>query len=191
MSRKATKQSGFSYIDVMIAIVILMVGVLAMAGALAANLVRSMESEKRVMAKQLALSTIESILSAKDIERAGVVDGWDSIRNVQTSLPAGEINGIFLTGYNPVRLDEGWDGVAGTVDDACSGSGACIVTGRPNNTSALANGFLREIVITDVADAERPSPPNPITRRRIDVNVKYFVNQAIRTETTSTIVTNY
>lgn len=191
MTRKATTQGGFSYIDVMIAIVILMVGVLAMAGALAANLVRSMESEKRVMAKQLALSTIESILSAKDIERAGVVDGWESIRNVQTSLPAGEINGIFLTGYNPVRLDEGWDGVAGTVDDACSGSGACIVTGRPNNTSALVTGFQREIVITDVADAERPSPPNPITRRRIDVNIKYFVNQATRTESTSTIVTNY
>lgn len=191
MRRTATKQSGFSYIDVMIAIVILMVGVLAMAGALAANLVRSLESEKRVMAKQLALSTIESILSAKDIERAGVVDGWESIRNVQTSLPVGEINGIFLTGFNPVRLDEGWDGVSGTSDDACPGSGSCTVTGRPANTSALVNGFLREIVITDVADSERPSPPNPITRRRIDVNIKYFVNQATRTETTSTIVTNY
>ena len=191
MTMKTTKQSGFSYIDVMIAIVIMMVGVLAMAGALSANLIRSMESEKRVMAKQLALSTIESIVSAKDIERPGVVDGWDSIRNVQTSLPAGDINGIFLTGYNPVRLDEGWDGVAGTVDDACSGSGACTVTGRPDNTSALVNGFQRQIVITDVADSERPSPPNPVTRRRIDVNIKYFVNQATRNETASTIITNY
>ena len=43
-------QSGFSYIDVMIAIVIMMVGILAMVGALSANLVRSMESERRVMA---------------------------------------------------------------------------------------------------------------------------------------------
>ena len=66
-------QSGFSYIDVMIAIVIMMVGILAMVGALSANLVRSMESERRVMAKQLALSTIESIISAKEIEREGVV----------------------------------------------------------------------------------------------------------------------
>ncbi len=188
---KASKQSGFSYIDVMIAIVIMMVGVLAMAGALSANLVRSMESEKRIMAKQLALSTIESIMSAKDIERPGVVDGWDSLRNVMTSVPAGEINGIFVTGFNPVRLDEGWDGVAGTADDACSGSGACSVSGRPSNTSAIVSGFQRQIVITDVADSERPSPPNPITRRRIDVTIKYFVNQATRTETASTIITNY
>lgn len=185
------RQSGFSYIDVMIAIVIMMVGVLAMAGALSANLIRSMESEKRTMAKQLALSTIESIISAKEIERPGVIDGWESLRNTMASVPAGEINGIFVTGFNPVRVDVGWDGVAGTVDDACSGSGPCVVSGRPNNTSALAMGFQREIVITDVADPERPSPPNPITRRRIDVNIKYFVNQATRNETASTLITNY
>ena len=95
----------------MIAIVIMMVGILAMVGALSANLVRSMESERRVMAKQLALSTIESIVSAKEIERAGVVDGWDSLRNVLTSVPMGETNGIFVTGFNPVREDIGWDGV--------------------------------------------------------------------------------
>ena len=185
------KQAGFSYIDVMIAIVIMMVGILAMVGALSANIVRSMESEKRTMAKQLAMSTIESIISAKEIQRTGVVDGWDSIRNVQTSLPLGEINGIFVTGFNPVRTDVGWDGVAGTVDDACPGSGACVVSGRPDNTSPLVPGMQRQIVITDVDDPERPHPPNPITRRRIDVTIRYFVNQATRTELTTTIVTNY
>ncbi len=184
-------QSGFSYVDVMIAIVIMLVGVLALVGALAANLVRSMEAEKRIAAKQLALSTIESINAAKEIQRTGVVDGWDSLRNTMTSVPVGETNGIFSTGYNPVRIDAGWDGVFGTIDDACAGSGACIVSGRPNNASPLAMGFQREIVITDVADPERPSPPNPITRRRIDVNIKYFVNQATRFETISTIITNY
>lgn len=184
-------QSGFSYVDVMIAIVIMLVGVLALVGALAANLVRSMEAEKRIAAKQLALSTIESINAAKEIQRTGVVDGWDSLRNTMTSVPIGETNGIFSTGYNPVRVDAGWDGVFGTVDDACAGSGACVVSGRPNNSSPLVMGFQREIVIADVADPERPSPPNPITRRRIDVNIKYFVNQATRFETISTIITNY
>lgn len=191
MTNRKCNQSGFSYIDVMIAIVIMMVGILAMVGALSANLVRSMESEKRVLAKQLALSTIESINSAKEIERPGVVDGWDSLKNVMTSVPAGEINGIFVTGYNPVREDLGWDGVAGTVDDACSGSGSCVVSGRPANASPIRYGFQREIVITDIADPERPSPPNPITRRRIDVNIRYFVNQATRNETASTIITAY
>jgi type II secretory pathway pseudopilin PulG len=186
-----SREAGFSYIDVMIAIVIMMVGILAMVGALSANIVRSLESEKRTAAKQLALSTIESIVSAKEIQRTGVVDGWPSLRNVINPAPVGEPNGIFLTGFNPVRTDFGWDGVAGTIDDACSGSGACVVPGRPNNTSPLMNGFQRQIVITDVNDPERPTPPNPITRRRIDVTIRYFVNQATRTEITSTIISNY
>jgi type II secretory pathway pseudopilin PulG len=184
-------EGGFSYIDVMIALVIMLVGILAMVGALSANLVRSMESERRTMAKQLALSTIESIISAKEIERPGVVDGWDSLRNVQVGLPTGEPNGIFLNGYCPVRTDVGADGVAGTADDACSGSGPCIVNGEPPNNSPLMQGFQRQIVITDVEDPERPHPPNPITRRRIEVTIKYFVNQATRTETTATLITNY
>lgn len=191
MVNKTSQQSGFSYIDVMIAIVIFFVGILAMVGALSANLIRSMESEKRIIAKQVALSTIESIISAKDIKRPGVIDGWDSVRNIMGVVPAGETNGIFVTGYNPVRADEGWDGVAGTIDDACPGAGPCIVAGRPDNTSPLLPGLQREIVITDIPDPERPSPAYKITRRRIDVNMKYFVNQAIRTVTESTIVTNY
>jgi type II secretory pathway pseudopilin PulG len=190
-TRSHQNQGGFSYIDVMIAMVIMMIGILALVGALSANLVRSMETEKRTFAKQLALSTIESIISAKEIERPGVVDGWDSLRNVMTTVPSGEVNGIFVTGMRPVRVDVGWDGVAGTVDDACTGSGACVVPGRPNNTSALVQGFQREIIITDVPDPERPSPPNPISRRRIDVTIRYFVNQATRNETASTIITNY
>src|SRR2546423_12867403 len=101
MSISNRRQAGFSYIDVMIAIVIMMVGILAMVGALSANIVRSMESEKRTMAKQLALSTIESIMSAKEIQRPGVVDGWESLRNVMVSPPARAINGIFRTGFNP------------------------------------------------------------------------------------------
>lgn len=191
MSYKNRREAGFSYIDVMIAIVIMLVGILAMVGALSANLVRSMEAERRTMAKQLALSTIESIITAKEIERPGVVDGWESLRNVMGSVPAGELNGIFVNGYNPVRTDLGWDGVAGTVDDACPGSGACTVTGRPSNTSPLMQGFQREIVITDLADPERPSPPNPVTRRRVEVHIRYFVNQATRNETAATLITNY
>ena len=184
------KEDGFSYIDVMIAIVILMVGILALSSALLANLVRSYESEKLILAKQMALSTTESIISAKELRREGVVDGWASIRNAITPPPTGEINGIFMTGFNPVREDMGWDGVAGTIDDACSATGPCSVSGRPPNTSTVIQGFEREIVITDLADPERPHP-NPISRRTITVNIRYAVNQAIRTQSVTTILTNY
>ena len=190
MMRRKSKEDGFSYIDVMIAIVILMVGVLGLVSALLANLVRSYESEKLIMSKQLALSTVESIISAKELKRTGVVEGWLSIRNVIEPPPVGEANGIFLTGWNPVREDMGWDGVAGTIDDACASTGPCVVAGRTDNTSPILQGFEREIIIQDLDDPERPAP-NPISRRTITVNVRYAVNRTFRTQSVSTILTNY
>jgi len=187
-----TNERGFSYIDVMIALVILMVGILASTAALTANLVRSYETEKQVIAKQVALSTIESIFSARDIARPGAISGWESIGNVGSNPdPTDTPRGVFMTDFRPIRADLGWDGVAGTADDACAAGAACRVTGRPDNTSEVMNGFERRIVITDLQDSERPTPPHPISRRRIDVTVRYWVNQLRREQTVSTIIANY
>ena len=191
LSKNARFEKGFSYIEVMIALVIMLVGVLQMASALTANLLRSYETEKRIISKQIALSTIESIISARDIARPGAVEGWDSIGNVGNNPVDGTPRGIFLTGWTPIREDLGWDGVAGTADDSCADGAACIVSGRPPNNSAVVKGYQREVVITDIPDSERPTPPYPIARRRIDINIKYYFNSIARTETVSTIITNY
>lgn len=183
---KFKNDEGFSYIDVMIAIVIMLVGILALASALTANLIRSYGTDKRIIAKQMALSTIESIISARDISRPGTIDGWDSINNVEPGK-----KGIFLKAYNPIREEQGWDGVAGTIDDACVETGPCIVSGRPTNNSPVIKGYQRKIVIKDVQDDERPSPPNPITRRRIEVTVRYDNNGVFIEELLSTLITNY
>jgi type II secretory pathway pseudopilin PulG len=187
-----TNEKGFSYIDVMIALVILMVGILASTAALTANLVRSYETEKQIIAKQTALSTIESIFSARDIARTGAISGWGSIGNSGSNPDSnGTAQGVFLSDFCPIREDLGWDGVAGTIDDACAAGAACQVSGRPDNTSEVLSGFERRIVITDLQDLERPTPPHPISRRRIDVTVRYFVNQLRREQTVSTIIANY
>lgn len=191
MQNHMKNQKGFSYIDVMIALVIMMVGILALVSALTANLIRTYESERRIIAKQMALSTIESIISAKDIWRAEVIEGWDSLKNYSESVPNGQINGIFLTGWNPVREDMGWDGVAGTVDDACPMGSPCSVPGRPTNASPEIKNFQRKIEITDIEDPERPTPTYSIYRREIKVTIKFTVNQAVREETVSTIITKY
>lgn len=184
------EERGFSYIEVMIALVILMVGVLQMASALSANLLRSYETEKRIVAKQVALSTIESIISARDMARSGAIEGWDQVGNVGNNPVDGSPRGIFLNGWCPIREDLGWDGVAGTADDACPANSICDADGPPN-TSAVINGFERQIIITDINDPERPSPAYPIARRRLDVNIRFYSNTLARQETVSTVVTNY
>ena len=187
-----TNEGGFSYIDVMIALVILMIGILASTAALTANLLRSFETEKQVVAKQVALSTIESIFSARDIARPGAISGWHSVGNTGSNPDQnGTAQGIFLDDFRPIRVDMGGDAVAGTADDACAAGSACQAAGQPDNTSEVLNGFERRIVITDLEDSERPSPPHPISRRRIDVTVRYYIKSFRREQTVSTIITNY
>lgn len=184
-------QNGFSYIDVMVALVILLVGLLASTAALTANLLRSYESEKQVIAKQIALSTIESIFSARDIARDGVIDGWETIGNEGTNPVNGVPQGIFVNAWHPIREDIGRDGLAGTADDACPEGDVCQVPGQPPNSSDVILGFRRQISITDLQDPERPTPPHAISRRRIDVTVRYQINRLEREQVVSTIITNY
>lgn len=191
IKKNQLSENGFSYIDVMIGLVILLVGVLQVASALSANLVRSYSSEKRIIAKQIGLSTLESIISARDIKREGGISGWETIGNVGTNPVDGIPRGIFLNGWCPIREELGYDGVAGTADDACPSNGICDVSGSPPNTSPVIKGFERKIEITDVQDPERPTPPNPISRRRIDVKIRFYVNNLANEEVISTIITNY
>lgn len=184
-------ENGFSYIDVIIAIFIMMVGILAMISALTANLLRLAETEHRIVAKQIALSTIESIISAKEISRKDVIEGWDAVGNIGSNPVEGVPKGIFSTGWKPIRAEDGWDGVAGTIDDTCPAGNPCVISGRTSNTSAVLEGFEREIIITDVPDPERPSPPNAVSRRSVTVNIRFFAHRAIRRESVSTLITNY
>ncbi len=189
-SRKGRRrEDGFSYIDVMIAIVILLVGVMAMASTLTSNLLRSLDTEKRMIAKQVAVSTIESIISARDIARPNGLKGWDSVGNVNKNVVGGVAQGIFLNGWGPIREDLGVDGVAGTGDDACPADSIC--NGSAVNNSPILQGYERKIVISDISDPERPTPPFEVARRRVDVSVRFYSNRLLREEVVSTLITNY
>jgi hypothetical protein len=177
-------EAGFSYVDLMIAMVIMMVGILGLTGAITVNLIRSYETDSQLLAKQYALSTLESVFAAREITAPGLANGWDSIGNVGNNIgDDGLPKGIFVTGFNPIRAEEGWDGVVGTADDACATGAACPSAGHPSNTSAEAKGFLRRIVITDVVG--QPG------KRRVEVTIRYAVNRIYRDETMATLITNF
>lgn len=182
-------EKGFSYIDTMIGLVILLVGVLALAAAVTTSVIRSRESEQQLMAKQLSNSTLESIFSARDIRLEGI-DGWSAIGMIGTNPVNGVPKGLFVAGRSPIRANAGADGIIGTIDDACAGTGPCCVSGVCNS-SAVLKGFERQITITDINDPQRPSPPWPIMMRRIDIAITYQVGIGTRHEDVSTIITSY
>jgi Tfp pilus assembly protein PilV len=174
-----SSEKGFSYIDVMIAIVILMVGILALMSGMSASVLQAKGQEQQMIAKQTAASTMESIMSVKETDPTRL--GWNAVGNIGSNVIGGVARGVFVTGMQDVRPNAGADEVLGTADDS--------------GTSATA--LQRQIIITDICDPERPSPncPTPgisaVRMRKVQVIVRYFVGSLSREEQISTVLTDY
>lgn len=173
-------EKGFSYVDVMIAIVILMIGVLGALSAISASIVRGKGQEQQITAKQIATSTMEAIMSAKETNPDRL--GWKTVGNIGSNFDEfGVPHGVFVTGTNAVLSAPGPDQLVGTIDD----------TGTP------VVGFRREIVIGDICDPDRPSYncPTPgtfeVKMRVIDVRVFYYIGQVEFSERVRTVLTQY
>ena len=120
-SRRA--QRGFTLLETMIAMLVLMVGVVGLAGMLANSLAYMNMSQVEYIAQQKAAEAIESIFTARDLGSAT----WSSICNVGSSVccaGASPCNtGIFLNGAQPL-CQPGTDGIYDTADDFAS-PGVC------------------------------------------------------------------
>jgi type II secretory pathway pseudopilin PulG len=184
-----SSDAGFSYIDTMIALVILLVGILGVLAGLTGGILQSRSQDEQMLAKQVAASTMEAIMSVKETDRPVVPGdppdakmGWDAIGNVGTNPDdAGVFQGKFVVGEQPVRSGAGADNIVGTGDD----------------TGAIVPGVTREIIITDVCDQDRPSyncsPPGdaPIKIRSVQVIVRYFAGTIEKQEVLRTVVSDY
>jgi Tfp pilus assembly protein PilV len=176
---KTNNQSGFSYLEVIIAIMIMTVGVLGSLSAMSFAMLRASESETKNVARQISSSAMESIFAARDLRNANPLNNWVALNNTTVS------GGIFLTGWTPVRLDAGKDGINGTADDACATGTNCTVAAY-TNSSAEISGVQRQIIVTDIPEAGITE----IRKKQIDINVRYNVGQQVRTERISTLITN-
>ncbi len=172
-------EDGFSYIDVMIAIVILMVGILALMAGMSASVLQAKGQEQQMVAKQTAASTMESIMAVKETDPVRL--GWNAVGNVGSNIVGGVPRGVFVVGMQNVLANAGPDEVLGTADDS----------GTP--TMALQ----RRILITDVCDPDRPSyncsPAGAaaVRIRTVQVTVRYFVGSLARDEQITTVLTDY
>ena len=187
------QQAGFTYIEVIISILILTVGIMGAMAAMTAAAVSAYGDQNRVQAKQIIHQSLESIFTAKDIIIPGASQGWNSIGNVGSNPDpvTGAPLGIFVTGFQPIHQNAGPDGLLGTADDACGG-GNCVISGTTVNTSAVLPDFQRQIVITDIDDPDRPVASGyPIAQRQVTVTVRYHLNQLWVQESATTFVTNY
>jgi type II secretory pathway pseudopilin PulG len=145
--RVGRDESGFTLIEVTIAMIMLMVGVLALAGGIALGARQITGSQDQLLASERAAEAAETVFKARDSR----VLTWAQIRNVQGG--SGNDGGVFLDGPQPIK-DPGNDGLINTADD-----GALMTMVKPGPTAArhagrhlgAAFGFTREIEIRDIS----------------------------------------
>jgi len=175
--------AGFSLIETVIALVLMTIGIFAALSAISFALFSIQESEKKTIAKENARSTLESVFSIRDLElfdpnATGGPLNWDTL-----AVDDGSNDGIFKSGWNPVREDPGADGIAGTNDDACSSGTNCTVNGYVNSSKEIKD-LERKIEITDI------SQNGNVRKKYVSVSVRYMVNRTQRIITESSILAN-
>jgi prepilin-type N-terminal cleavage/methylation domain-containing protein len=160
--RPSSGSSGFSLIEVLIAMLVLTTALLAVL-ALVTNTVAAMKfAQDDLIAKQKGREIIESILSARNTGQITFIQ----IKNVSAG-------GIFLDGLQPLRT-AGADGLLGTADDGAieteSTPGPDGLFGTPDDVTQQLTNFQRSITITPVL---LPSgAPNP-DLNQLNVTVQY------------------
>ncbi|MEZ5425457.1 MAG: hypothetical protein R2747_04250 [Pyrinomonadaceae bacterium] len=172
-------EQGFSYVEVIVAILIMTIGILAMLSAISLAMLRAKESDSRNTARQITSSALESIFAARDLRNNNPLNNWSAIDNNTAGTPAG----IFVSGWTPIRESGGLDGIHGTADDACATGTNCTV-GTYTNSSPEMVGFERKITITNVIINGSPDP----ARKNVEISVRFRTGQLVRTETINTIV---
>jgi prepilin-type N-terminal cleavage/methylation domain-containing protein len=161
---------GFSLLETMIALAVLLIGVLALAAMLGSSLMYMNNSQNDFIAQQKADEALEAIFTAK-------YDNTITFSEINNTS-ATPVAGIFQTGALPI-LQPGPDGLVGTTADTGATPayfylpGPDGILGTADDLVAPLSNFTRTITISAVnGDANL---------RKIVVSVNYTSGNATRT----------
>ena len=156
-------EDGVTILEMVVALLILTVGLLGLAASIGYAMTVSNMGRNLTNTKLLVVSLLEQMetlrntqeLTFGQIANAGQVDNAGAIKSFSG----------FPTGYQPISINPGPDGIWGTADDLINPGGDNTYGTSDDFTDPSwgLNGYSREIVITNL---------NP-TLKRIQVTVRY------------------
>jgi prepilin-type N-terminal cleavage/methylation domain-containing protein len=142
-ARMHRTQSGFSLLEVMIAMIVMTIGLLAVIMSFAVAITATASAQEDLIARHKALDAMESIYTARNSQQLP----FTSLQNIANG-------GIFLTGAQPL-LCAGTDGLVGTADDvpctapdtgaACPGGVECLVLPGPDGVLGTADDVTQTL----------------------------------------------
>src|SRR5271170_5942403 len=149
--RKHQNQRGFTLIEVMIAIAVMTIGILAVLASFATAIAATESAQEDLIARHKALDAMESIYTARNSQQLP----FSAINNTAAG-------GIFLPGALPLKC-AGPDGLVGTGDDvactapdtgaACPGGVECLVL--PGPAGMLGEGPPNDDVVYSLSNFTR------------------------------------
>ena len=172
------RTGGFTLIETMIALLVMVVGLLSLAYVVGVGLRFMNSAEDEFLCQQKASEAVESIFSARNTRLVS----WSQIDNVNNG-------GVFLNGPQPL-LDPGPDGIVNTTDDveanpdAVIGPGKDGILGTGDDTKVILWNFTRQVLIQDNAF----NNPN---LKQITVTVIYTIGTYQRTYSLVTYISSF
>jgi hypothetical protein len=184
IAERLRREDGISLMEMMVALVILMIGLLGMAQVFYFGMAIVGTSSSQLIAREKAREAIESVHTARDTR----VITWAQIRNavapncVPWANTTGNGGGTFVNGEQNL-LAAGADGLVATGDDAGQE-----MTPGPDNTLGTADdiplaGFTREIAICDIN--------GNANLRQISVTIRYNGSSAVGNRRREYTLTTY
>ncbi len=156
-------ESGVTILEMVVAMLILTVGLLGLAASIGYAVTVSNRGRNLTNTKLVAVSLLEQIETLRNTEQLtfGQIANQGSVDN--SGAPKNFVG--FPTGFNPVSINPGPDGIFGTSDDLINpGSDNVYGTGDDfTDPSWGVAGFTREVAISNL---------NP-NLKRIQVTVRY------------------
>lgn len=147
-SSTVSSESGFTFVESLVSVSILAVGLLGLAAVLSAGLTRLTGAPTELVARQKIQEAVESVYMARDTR----VITWASVRNQHGAT--GSDGGVFADGPQPLR-DPGPDGLVNTADDgdieALTDPGPDLTPGTGDDVRVPLSQFTREIRIRDLS----------------------------------------
>ncbi|HQU83277.1 MAG TPA: prepilin-type N-terminal cleavage/methylation domain-containing protein [Pyrinomonadaceae bacterium] len=157
-------EKGFSLIEAIVAIFILTIGLIGTAAAITYALEFSAISRNVTKAKLVVVASIEEVESMRNSRRLDFKQ-FANAGSVDNTGAPNQFMG-FSNGFKQVSNNPGNDGVNGTDDDLSVAPGADGNYGTADDVvdpNLARNGFLREIVITNLS----------ATLKKVVVRVQY------------------
>lgn len=186
-----SKQTGFSLVEVIIAISVLSIGILTLIAAFGGAVASTQNAQENLIARQKALEAMESIFTARNTQQIT----FAAINNI----PSG---GLFVTGATQL-MDAGPDGLVNTADDiqfpangVCPAGPECIPLPGPDGILGTADdvpmslaNFTRTITITPVLEADGVTPDPSL--RQVTVTISYAGTGGAHNYTVNALISKY